>query len=71
MIWTIANREMKNLFLSPLAWILLGITQVIYGKFFITFLNDNFADRPSHVAWLEGRSRRQIRPLSMKIMVPP
>lgn len=35
MIWTIATRELRNLFLSPLAWTLLGITQVIFGLIFM------------------------------------
>lgn len=34
MIWTIAYRELRNLFISPLAWIVLGITQVIFGLMF-------------------------------------
>lgn len=34
MIWTIAYRELRNLFISPLAWILLGIAQVIFGMMF-------------------------------------
>jgi len=40
MIWTIANREMKNLFLSPLAWIVLGVAQVIFGMIFSSVMND-------------------------------
>jgi ABC-2 type transport system permease protein len=34
MIWTIAYRELRNLFLSPLAWTILAITQVIFGLVF-------------------------------------
>lgn len=35
MIWTIAQRELRNLFISPLAWVVLGITQVIFGLVFM------------------------------------
>ena len=35
MIWTIAYRELRNLFISPLAWTVLGVTQVIFGLVFV------------------------------------
>lgn len=35
MIWTIAWRELRNLFQSPLAWTVLAITQVIFGLVFL------------------------------------
>jgi len=35
MIWTIAQRELRNLFISPLAWVVLGITQVVFGLVFM------------------------------------
>lgn len=35
MIWTIAYRELRNLFISPLAWTVLGVTQVIFGLVFL------------------------------------
>lgn len=35
MIWVIASRELKNLFISPLAWVVLGVTQVIFGLVFM------------------------------------
>jgi ABC-2 type transport system permease protein len=34
-IWTIAQRELRNLFISPLAWVVLGIAQVIFGLVFM------------------------------------
>jgi len=33
-MWTIAARELRSLFLSPLAWSILGAVQVIFGWFF-------------------------------------
>jgi ABC-2 type transport system permease protein len=33
-MWTIAARELRSLFLSPLAWSILGVVQVIFGWFF-------------------------------------
>ncbi|HSN18443.1 MAG TPA: ABC transporter permease [Gammaproteobacteria bacterium] len=35
MVLTIAWRELRNLFLSPLAWVLLGITQVLQAWLFL------------------------------------
>jgi ABC-2 type transport system permease protein len=37
MIFTIAYRELRNLFLSPLAWVILGVIQAVFG---ITFYPD-------------------------------
>ena len=39
MIFTIARRELRTLFLSPLAWIILGILQVILGFLFVGHLD--------------------------------
>ncbi len=33
-MWTIAARELRSLFFSPLAWSILGAVQVIFGWFF-------------------------------------
>lgn len=38
MILTIARRELKSLFLSPLAWSLLGVVQLIQAYFFLTLV---------------------------------
>ena len=35
MVYTIAWRELRNLFLSPLAWVLLGVTQVLQAWQFL------------------------------------
>lgn len=35
MIWTIALRELKTAFLSPLAWVILAVVQVILGFMFL------------------------------------
>ena len=42
MIFTIARREISTMFLSPLAWIILGIIQVVLGFMFLSLL-DNYA----------------------------
>lgn len=34
MIFTIANREFRTLFLSPLAWVILGVIQAVFGMTF-------------------------------------
>lgn len=34
MIFTIAYRELRNLFLSPLAWVILGVIQAVFGMTF-------------------------------------
>ena len=41
MIWVIARRELSAMFLSPLAWVILAVMQVILGYMFLTNL-DNF-----------------------------
>ncbi|HEX19489.1 MAG TPA: ABC transporter permease, partial [Acidiferrobacteraceae bacterium] len=35
MIFTIAGRELRNMFLSPLAWVILGITEMIFAILFM------------------------------------
>ena len=35
MIWSIATRELRSLFLTPLAWAILAITQFILCLFFL------------------------------------
>lgn len=39
MIMTIARRELKTLFLSPLAWVILGITQLILAFLFLSHVD--------------------------------
>lgn len=39
MIFNIASRELRNLFLSPLAWIILAVTQVILAWVFFTSID--------------------------------
>jgi ABC-2 type transport system permease protein len=38
MIFTIAGRELRSLFLSPLAWTILGVLQIIYALIFSSSL---------------------------------
>ena len=42
MIFTIARREIITMFLSPLAWVILGVIQVVLGFMFLSLL-DNYA----------------------------
>jgi len=42
MIFTIARREITTMFLSPLAWVILGVIQVVLGYMFLSLL-DNYA----------------------------
>lgn len=38
-MWTIAARELRSLFLSPLAWSILAAMQIIFGWFFAMLVN--------------------------------
>lgn len=40
MIFTIAGKELKSLFASPLAWVVLALTQIILGYVFLRRLDD-------------------------------
>ncbi len=42
MIFTIARREITSMFLSPLAWVILGVIQTVLGYMFLAQL-DNYA----------------------------
>ena len=42
MIFTIARREITTMFLSPLAWVILGVLQIVLGYMFLAQL-DNYA----------------------------
>ena len=42
MIFTIARREITTMFLSPLAWVILGVIQIVLGFMFLAQL-DNYA----------------------------
>ncbi len=39
MIWTIAGRELKSLFLSPLAWVILAVVQGLCAYFFLLYID--------------------------------
>ncbi len=40
MIWTIAKRELKSLFVSPLAWAVLAVVQVVLAFMFLAHLEE-------------------------------
>lgn len=46
MILTLAQRELRSLFLSPLAWAILAVTQFILAYLFLTSLNDFITLQP-------------------------
>jgi ABC-2 type transport system permease protein len=46
MILTIAKREISTLFLSPLAWIILAVVQVLLGYMFLARLDNFFLLQP-------------------------
>ena len=53
MIFTIAGRELRSLFLSPLAWAILGVVQFIYAYLFLSQV-ETFMALQSRLATLEG-----------------
>ena len=46
MIWVIARRELGAMFLSPLAWVILAVVQVILGYLFLANLDNFFLLQP-------------------------
>ncbi len=53
MIFTIAGRELRSLFLSPLAWSILGVVQFIYAYLFLAQIETFLALQP-RLATLDG-----------------
>src|SRR5947208_16413220 len=49
MIFTIAGKELRTLFASPLAWIVLGVVQVITAYAFLKRLDDFLQIQPQLV----------------------
>ena len=39
MIWTIAGRELRSIFLSPLAWVILAVIQGLCAYFFLLYVD--------------------------------
>jgi ABC-2 type transport system permease protein len=39
MIWTIAGRELRSIFLSPLAWAILAVIQALCAYFFLLYVD--------------------------------
>jgi len=50
MIMTIARREITAMFLSPLAWVILGVVQIILGYVFLAQLDNYFILQPRLLA---------------------
>ena len=53
MIFTIAGRELRSMFLSPLAWTILGVVQFIYAYLFLSQV-DTFLALQARLATLDG-----------------
>ncbi len=47
MIFTIATRELRSLFLSPLAWVILAVVQFILTYFFLIYVEQFITIQPS------------------------
>ena len=65
MIWVIARREISALFLSPLAWIIIAVVQVILGYMFLANLDNFFLLQPQliHLANTPGVTDLVVTPL--------
>lgn len=65
MIWVIARREISAMFLSPLAWTLLAVIQVILGYMFLANLDNFFLLQPQliHLANTPGVTDLVVTPL--------
>ena len=37
-IWTVASKELRGYFTSPVAWVMMGLFALIFGWFFISYL---------------------------------
>lgn len=46
MIWVIAKRELRGMFLSPLAWSILAVVQFILGYMFLVLVEEYFDLQP-------------------------
>lgn len=53
MVWVIAGRELKGLFLSPLAWTVLGVVMLILAYLFLAQL-DTYMEFAAQLALLES-----------------
>jgi ABC-2 type transport system permease protein len=53
MVFTIASRELKNLFLSPLAWSIMAVLQLILAYLFLTQV-DTYMTLQPRLAGVEG-----------------
>lgn len=65
MIWLIARRELVAMFLSPLAWVILAVVQVIIGYSFLTHVDNFFTLQPQliHLQNTPGVTDMVVSPL--------
>ena len=64
MILTIAQREIRSLFYSPLAWAILGITQLILAYLFLAQLQEYIHLQPQLKMMATGNSSRNAASIS-------
>lgn len=64
MIFTIAGKELKALFASPLAWVVLTVTQIIFGYNFLRRIDDFLQIQPRlvHMTSPPGATELVIAP---------
>ena len=65
MIFTIAAKELRSLFISPLAWVIIAVVQVILAYFFLLYL-DYFVQIQAELATMEtppGITNMVVAPL--------
>jgi ABC-2 type transport system permease protein len=70
--FSIAWRELRNLFLSPLAWVLLAVVQFIHAWMFLSSV-ENFRGNPAGVVGVTDQvasSLLSIASISMLLVVP-
>ncbi|NOX43536.1 MAG: ABC transporter permease subunit [Gammaproteobacteria bacterium] len=60
MIFTIAARELRSLFLSPLAWVILAIVQFILTYFFLIYVEQFITLQPSFAQYTNAPGVTEI-----------
>ena len=54
MILTIARHEIRSMFLSPLAWIILAVIQILLGYMFLAQVDNFFLLQPQLMSLENG-----------------
>lgn len=74
-MWTIARHEMRRIFVSPLAWAVLAVTQVIFGWIYsgtlVQFLNNaQMADQYTGISDFVGGSLYGTATVVLLLVIP-